>query len=322
MRPNPSLNAGVSRMKAWAVLLSLLAAPSFAAPAALSQKTWIHGSEDCKANNDPSIEVFEVDPSTYVLRQNKCVHFEAPFIYVLFGDHTVFVQDTGATSEPDRFPLFTVVGRLVAERQRLTGTTLSILVTHSHSHGDHTAADSQFRGQPSVTLVEPTAEAVRRQLKFEQWPEGQTTLELGGRSLVVFPIPGHQDEHIAVYDTKTGWLLTGDTFYPGHLYVRDWGAYRASIGRLAEFSRSHPVSAILGTHIEISASGELFRAGSTYQPNEAPLPLNVADLLELNERLREAGDKPAPIRMPMFEVVPIGMIQRILGSILKSLGLR
>src|SRR4051812_4349563 len=57
---------------------------------ALSDKVWIHGSERCEENRDPPLDVFRFDADTYLLRQNKCVNFEGPFIYVLFGEHTVF----------------------------------------------------------------------------------------------------------------------------------------------------------------------------------------------------------------------------------------
>ena len=125
-----------------------------------------------------------------------------------------------------------------------------------------------------------------------------------------------------MYDEKTGWLLTGDTLYPGRLYVNDWTEYKASIRRLADFSRSHRVSAVMGTHIEMSAAGELFPPGSTYQPNEAPLALTVGDLLQLNEHLERSGDEPTELEMDKFAVVPIGAVQRMLGRILKALGVR
>jgi len=304
------------------IALAALAIPAHAAPSSLDEKTWIHGSEDCRLNRDPPIEVFAYSTTTYVLRQNKCVHFEAPFIYVLFGDRTVFVQDTGATDDAERFPLYDVILGLVSERQRTTKKTLDVLVTHSHSHGDHTAADVQFRGKTGVKLIEPTAQAVRGQFGFGAWPDGRATIDLGGRTLTVVPIPGHQDESLAVYDDATKWLLTGDTVYPGRLYVRDWAAYRASIGRLVDFSKSHDISAIMGTHIEISRTRELFPAGVTFQPNEAPLPLTVQDLRQLHEALRQAGDKPRKIEMEKFAVAPIGAFQRALGSILKALGVR
>jgi glyoxylase-like metal-dependent hydrolase (beta-lactamase superfamily II) len=68
-------------------------------------------------------------------------------------------------------------------------------------------------------------------------------------------VPGHQEESIALCDAKTGWLLIGDTVYPGRVMVKDWSAYRSSIERLVEFAKAHRVSAVLGSHIEMSASG-------------------------------------------------------------------
>lgn len=62
------------------IALAVAALPAYAGLSAdLSDKVWIHGSEDCSSNKDPAIEVFQFDAATYVLRQNKCVHFEAPF---------------------------------------------------------------------------------------------------------------------------------------------------------------------------------------------------------------------------------------------------
>lgn len=166
-----------------AVALCLLA---FHADAAgdVAEKVWNHGSKDCTGQDDPAIEVFEFDSATYILRQNKCVHFEAPFIYVFFGKHTVFVQDTGATADPSQFPLYDTVQSLVAQRN---SPELKILVTHSHSHNDHTAADSQFRGKPGVTLIEPNGKAVRDYFRFTDWPQGLSVVDLGERIIEVVP---------------------------------------------------------------------------------------------------------------------------------------
>jgi len=46
---------------------------------------WIHGSEAAKYNTDPDIQVHACDEHTYILRQNKAVHYEAPFMFLLFG---------------------------------------------------------------------------------------------------------------------------------------------------------------------------------------------------------------------------------------------
>lgn len=310
-------------MTKWMFALAVAMLPTYPGVAAqLSDKTWNHGSADCSSNKDPAIEVFQFDADTYVLRQNKCVHFEAPFIYVLFGEHTVFVQDTGATADPAQFPLYDVVQDLVARRDRPAGAErLRLLVTHSHSHGDHTAGDSQFKGKPGVTLVEPDNEAVREYFKLASWPEGSATIELGARQLIVMPAPGHQDESIAVYDAKTGWLLTGDSVYPGMLYVRDWNTYRSSIHRLAQFAKTHQVSAVMGTHIEMTrTAGKAYPRGSTFQPDEAGLALTIEDLFALDQSLQRAGAKSQEITMAKFVVTPIGAFQRALGNTLKWLG--
>jgi glyoxylase-like metal-dependent hydrolase (beta-lactamase superfamily II) len=306
-------------MRRQLIALALFALPGAAAPVDLAEKVWNHGSVDCSGNRDPAIEVFQADSQTYIFRQNKCVHFEAPFMYILFGEHTVLVQDTGATADPSRFPLYETVHGLIA---RKSSRPLKVLVVHSHSHSDHTAADSQFRGKPGVTLVEPTSAAVRTYFGFKNWPQGSVTIDLGGRRLEVIPTPGHHDESLAIYDARTGWLLTGDSVYPGRLYVKDWREYRASIERLVEFSKTRSISAVLGSHIEMSEAGTLFQVGSTYQPHEASLVLSAQHLSQLNQALGRAGDSPKEVAMPKFVVTPIGAFRRVLSTVLEWFGVR
>ncbi len=290
-----------------------------AASPAIADKRWIHGAADCTTNHDPAIEVFEADTATYVLRQNKCTHFEAPFTYVFFGKHTVFVHDTGATADADRYPLYDTLQGLIEKRG---DRALQILVSHSHSHGDHTAADAQFRGKPNVVLIEPTATAVRDHFGFTAWPKGEAQIDLGDRKLTIIPTPGHQDEAIAVHDAHTGWLLTGDTLYPGRIFVKNWRDYRASIQRLLAYSTTHKVSAVLGSHIEMSRTGAQYPLGSQFQPDEASLALTVNQLAELHESLLKVGDSPQAVVLPWASVTPVGLLQRLVGGVLKSLGVR
>jgi hydroxyacylglutathione hydrolase len=115
------------------------------------------------------------------------------------------------------------------------------------------------------------------------WPTDIVPYDLGaGRVVDVIPIPGHQTAHIALYDRQTGVLFTGDTLYPGRLYISNFPAYLASIQRLVDFTATRPVCHVLGTHIEMSnVPGDDFPIGSTYHPNEHPLPLGREHLLEL-----------------------------------------
>ncbi|MFT4852242.1 MAG: hydroxyacylglutathione hydrolase [Bacteroidia bacterium] len=301
------------------LLLTIWLVPAVADPTEmLMAKNWIHGAQNCGANHDPAIEVLAVSPDTYVLRQNKCINVEAPFIYVFFGQDTVFIQDTGATESAVKFPIYATVQRLIAARFGANNDNKpTILVTHSHGHSDHTAGDDQFRDKKNVVLVEATREAVIKHFDFNKWPLGETTIDLGGRELTLFPIPGHQDASIAVYDAQTQWLLTGDTFYPGRLYVREWAAYKTSVQSLVDFTDAHPVAALMGTHIEISSTpGDIFAYGLNYQPNEAPLPLTTDDLQVLNAVLIEMGSEPQERTLDKFMISPVGPAKKLMGKIL------
>lgn len=286
--------------------------PSFRERSALNREGWIHGSLDCAVNTDVAIDVYRHEQTTFIFRQNKCLSFEAPFIYVLVGESKVLVLDTGATESASDFPLYKTVQSVVGEE---TMAMKEILIVHSHNHSDHYTGDSQFEGKPNVTLVNPTGDDMKRFFGFRKWPSEPISLELGGRKLTVIPTPGHQEEAITIYDSRTKWLLTGDSLYPGYIYIKDWEDYRNSIARLASFAGSHEVSAILGAHIEMTnVAGEYYPIGTTYQPHETALDLDPDDLLELNTKLQES-DEEKELVFDKFIVAPIGPLQRAISNI-------
>ena len=62
----------------------------------------------------------------------------------------------------------------------------------------------------------------------------------------------------------------------------------------------------MGTHIEMSAEdGVDYEMGSTYQPNEAALPMSVIDLHLLNKILQD-NDTPKRVVTDNFIVYPLG----------------
>ena len=139
----------------------------------------------------------------------------------------------------------------------------------------------------------------------ERWPTDIGHIDLGGRIVDVIPIPGHNDASIALYDGATGLLLTGDSFYPGRLYVSDFAAFVASNQRLVDFTRTRPVSHILGTHVEQSRMPFVdYPRGTAYQPDEHVLELSRGDLLELTDILVRAEGKPDKIVLRDMTVVP------------------
>src|SRR5215216_4925628 len=119
---------------------------------------WIHGAPDCAFSTDPPLQVYAFDKDTYILRQSKCLHFEAPFLYLLFGTGKALLLDTGAGTSPGRGPLpvRNVVQGIIDQWQAMhQRPDLELVVAHTHGHDDHVAGDDQFRDQPHTTLVPP-----------------------------------------------------------------------------------------------------------------------------------------------------------------------
>jgi glyoxylase-like metal-dependent hydrolase (beta-lactamase superfamily II) len=246
---------------------------------------WIHGAPSAKHDTDPEIQVFDFDPTTHILRQSMSVHYEAPFMFVFQGSRRSLLIDTGATPDPRWFPLRAVVDGIVGDGE--------LLVLHTHSHRDHVAGDVQFRDRPRTKLVGAGLDELTAFLGFERWPDGTATVDLGDRWVDVIPSPGHDAAAVSFFDRATGLLLTGDTVYPGRLYVRDWDAYVATIRRLVALADSHDVSHVLGCHIEMTRTpGRDYKIRTTYQPDEPPLEMTVAQLRDVLHAVERIDGRP------------------------------
>ncbi len=261
--------------------------------AKLDNAGWIHGAADCGNNTDPLIQVVRLNRSTWILRQNKCVNYEAPFMYLFFGSKKALLMDTGATEDEKQFPLYETVRKLIEGWEKENNGHLELVVAHTHSHKDHTAADIQFINKPRTMVVGLKIDEVRSFFKFQKWPLANSKFDLGGRVMEFIPIPGHQIASVAVYDYNTKILLTGDSFYPGRLYIDDWKQFKLSIQRLSDFVSNHQVNYILGNHIEMTnTAGIDYPMGTTFQPDEHILPLKANDLFLLNNSLYQLGENP------------------------------
>lgn len=259
---------------------------------------WIHGSANCATDANPPLQAHEAAGDTVILRQNKCLNYEAPFIYLIFGTERVLMLDSGATADARIFPIADSVARIVESYRLSHGLPkLQLIVAHTHAHGDHVAGDGQFRDRPDTVVVGRTVDDVIRFFNLKDWPEGGVSLDLGGKRVQIFPIPGHEESSIAVYDPDHQALYTGDTMYPGRLYVRDFDAFQKSVARLKSFADTYPIQYVLGAHIEMSAEpGVDYPIGTKYQPNEHRLQMTKADIDELAAVV-------APMRFPRRAVL-------------------
>jgi len=270
---------------------------------------WIMGSPDCNKSDEPAIQVHQYDSATYILRQNPCADFEAPFMYLLIGQTRAFLLDTGAVADA---PIArTVLDLLAVEGQ----ARLPLIVAHSHSHFDHRRGDGQFFGYNNVEIVGHEPAQVQRFFGLDNWPDGVASLDLGGRILEILPIPGHHPAGIAVYDTLTGMLLTGDNLLPGRVYISDLDSSRASSRRLVEFIENRPVSHVLGGHLEMDNGGRLYQPSSTYRPDQRELQLTREHVLALEQAFGDSSRFILYSAQDDFVLVNTGIIITCIGVI-------
>jgi glyoxylase-like metal-dependent hydrolase (beta-lactamase superfamily II) len=252
--------------------------------------SWRTGGPTC--GDAPEWEVHAYNPDLYILRENGCVNYEKPFLYLFFGSEKALLIDTGAGETHVVSAVSGVLDEWAARNHR---EPPPLIVGHSHSHNDHIAGDAQFRARANTIVVPLTVEATTKTFGIARWPDGAGRIDLGGRIIDVVPIPGHDVLSVAYYDRQTGILDAGDSLYPGRLYVRDFPSFVASTRRLVSFTEGKIVTHIVGCHIEQSRTPYLdYKVGTKYQPDEHPLDLGRGELLELNDALARMK---TPVRM-------------------------
>jgi glyoxylase-like metal-dependent hydrolase (beta-lactamase superfamily II) len=277
--------------------------PSAAQASAIFQP-WINGTDA----SEPQTQLQLFDADTYVIRQSLLTSDEAPFLYLLFGNDRALLLDTGAGNMQMRPAVDAAISKWLAAHGR---ASIPLVVAHSHGHGDHIAGDAEFAARPGTTVIGTKPRDVAAYFGISDWPKQIASFDLGGRKLDIIPTPGHQPAHIMIYDQRTGLLLSGDSLYPGRLYVPSnlFKDYRDSITRVAEFAQTRRISSILGAHIEMTTTpGKDFAMGAKTHPSEHLLELPGGRLTELKAALDGMGDAvtrdvrgdfivfPAPVR--------------------------
>ncbi|UQX88422.1 MBL fold metallo-hydrolase [Jatrophihabitans telluris] len=285
---------------------------------------WIHGSRNRSRPTDPPVQVYAYNRHTYILRQSKDTTYEAPFVFLLFGNRRALLYDTGATA--DRTIRDTVDDLMLRWLDAHPRADYELLVVHSHGHGDHVAGDPFFIDRPATRVVAADVDTIKRELGFRQWPAELVELDLGGRILDVTGIPGHHVASLAILDRWTGILLTGDTVLPGRLYVEDTAAFLDSLDRLVTLSETRPVRWVLGCHIEMTReAGRDYPLGCRYQPEEAPLEFTAHQLRQIRDAVARIGDRPGSYPLPdaiFYCGMTARMRIRLIGrSVLDRLGL-
>jgi glyoxylase-like metal-dependent hydrolase (beta-lactamase superfamily II) len=245
---------------------------------------WIHGSVCAATNSDPRIQVLAYNEDTYILRENPCIHWEAPFTYLLFGNSRALLIDTGATPEAAYYPLRATVDAIIrrwCSIRRKKSIPLTIVFTSGEDIAQNQGLQ-QFEGRTDTTLTPTQLPAIKEFYKLtSSWPDGKGAIDLGGRVIDIIPSPGTHKDGVTFYDSYNRFLHTGDLLYPGRIQIANDRDYVASLTRIKQWTETHPVKWILGGHIEMMfAPGRAYPRFKSYRPFEHVLELEPPVLEE------------------------------------------
>ena len=259
---------------------------------------WIHGSVCAAKNTDPRIQVLAYNEDTYIMRENPCVNWEAPFTYLLFGNDGALLIDTGATPEADYYPLRVTVEEILTRwcGIRRKSVPLTVVLTSGEDVAQNQGIQ-QF-AERSHTSLSPLELGARMNFHGlgSSWKQGLGRIDLGGRVIDVIPTPGTHKDGLSFYDTYTCLLFTGDFLYPGRVQIANDRDYVASLERLQQWKQSHPVKWVMGGHVEMMfIPGRAYPRFSNNRPFEHLLQLDPETIDEAVEHARGVVGKPAVV---------------------------
>jgi glyoxylase-like metal-dependent hydrolase (beta-lactamase superfamily II) len=216
------------------------------------------------ASADPWFEVYGVAPNVFAIYEPH--QAEEAISFLILGHNRAALFDTGLG-----------IGDLKKVVTALT--SLPIVVLNSHTHDDHVGDNWEFtdilgmdtpftRTNALGSVVDAQGELTpgsicgtlpagfdsatyrTRPFRITRWIHDGDTVDLGGRVLRVLSTPGHTPDSICLLDEANGLLWTGDSFYPGTIWLKrpetDLDAYERSMARIAALvPRLHLV---LGSH--------------------------------------------------------------------------
>jgi glyoxylase-like metal-dependent hydrolase (beta-lactamase superfamily II) len=216
------------------------------------------------AVNDSWFEVYRVAPKVFAIYEPH--QEEEAISFLIVGNARALLWDTGMG-----------IGNLKALTEKLT--RLPIAVLNSHTHDDHVGDNWQFTTIYSMDTAFSRRDALgsredaqaeveageicgnlpagferkayaTRPWKISSFVHDGEWIGLGGRRLQIVATPGHTPDAISLFDPVDGLLFTGDTYYPGTIWLyrpeTDLAAYDRSVRRLAALAPQ--VKLVLGSH--------------------------------------------------------------------------
>src|SRR5271169_4299226 len=214
--------------------------------------------------NEPWFEVYKVAPGVFAIYEPH--QAEEVISYLIVGTKQALLFDTGMGIANIR----KVVTQL---------TSRPVVVLNSHTHNDHVGGNSLFTfvfGMDTA-FTRANAKGSRDDAQEELGPgmicgslprgfdaKAYATkpwhislsvhdgfkVNLGARTVEIIATPGHTPDAIALIDRENGLLFTGDTYYPGPIWLfrpeTDLDAYVASVKKIAALAPQLQI--VLGAH--------------------------------------------------------------------------
>jgi glyoxylase-like metal-dependent hydrolase (beta-lactamase superfamily II) len=201
---------------------------------------------------DSWFEIYRIRPGVFAIYEPH--QSEEVISYLVLGANKGVLFDTGMG-----------ISNIKKVVEHLTKLPISVI--NSHTHNDHVGDNCRFtdiygmdteftRTNAKGSREDAQAEIAPGEIcgdlpagfdagsyttkpfQISRWLHDGDKIDLGGRILQVIATPGHTPDSIALFDAKNGLLFTGDTFYPGPIFLyraeTDLDAYVTSVEKLAK----------------------------------------------------------------------------------------
>ncbi|MDG1859546.1 MAG: MBL fold metallo-hydrolase [Emcibacteraceae bacterium] len=222
-------------------------------------------------------EVYKITETIYAFYEMG--QFEEVISYLILGEERALLFDTGIG-----------VGDINVLVRALTDLPVSVL--NSHTHYDHVGGNHYFdkiyatstpytvdhaKGRSNEEVKEFVGPGwVWKPMPNDVTPENYHSkpfvitdnivdgqiIDLGGRELQIFLVPGHTPDALVVMDRAERLLFMGDTFYPASLYAHmgdaNFDSYVKSAERLAKIADE--VDILLPAHNEPWVTAKYLKA--------------------------------------------------------------
>ncbi|PIV09417.1 hypothetical protein COS31_02425 [Candidatus Roizmanbacteria bacterium CG02_land_8_20_14_3_00_36_15] len=126
----------------------------------------------------------QIKPNIWAIAEFE--HSEEVISYLILGNNKALLFDTG-------------LGIKNIKEVILNITSLPIVVLNSHSHFDHVGGNKLFEKILNHKIIK--------------------TLIIKPFSFQIIKTPGHTPDSICLYEKNKHWLFSGDTLYPGPIYL-------------------------------------------------------------------------------------------------------